>query len=100
MIDEAATGAGENITLGISVEPVPQVAAALASIKSAAQPGVVGGSTIPTKMLAQRIAKNAFNFLTSFGGETVPVKAFMDWWKKFEAKIERDPGFLERNEQD
>jgi hypothetical protein len=56
-----------------------------------------------TKLLAQRIIKDAFNFLASFAGgrsgqEVVPLKSFQDWWTKFERRIENDPGFLERDE--
>jgi protein Hikeshi len=56
----------------------------------------------PTKLLAQRIIKNAFNFLASFAGgsggqEVVPLKSFQDWWTKFERRVENDPGFLERD---
>lgn len=55
-----------------------------------------------TKVLAQRIIKNAFNFLASFAGgeegrEMVPLKSFRDWWVKFEKRVELDPGFLERD---
>ena len=55
-----------------------------------------------TTQLAQRIIKNAFNFLASFSGnlangvEVVPLKAFEEWWRKFEGRIKSDPGFLER----
>ncbi|EON60983.1 hypothetical protein W97_00193 [Coniosporium apollinis CBS 100218] len=112
MTDEGApsTGAGGSITLGISVEPAAQIATALASLKAPAQPTTgqelarpqaqfgAAVSPVTTKILAQRIIRNAFNFLASFGSETVPLKAFQEWWKKFEAKVERDPGFLERDE--
>lgn len=60
--------------------------------------------TLPsTKLLAQRIIKNAFNFLASFSGgqdgqEVVPLKSFQDWWARFERRVENDPGFLERDE--
>ena len=31
-------------------------------------------------------------------GQTyVPLKAFEDWWGKFNHKVESDPGFLERD---
>ncbi|KAI1813138.1 hypothetical protein GGS20DRAFT_498763 [Poronia punctata] len=55
-------------------------------------------------VLAQRIIQNAFNFLSSFSGqvengvEVVPLRAFHEWWRKFEAKIKMDPGFLERGQ--
>jgi hypothetical protein len=59
-----------------------------------------------TKVLAQRIIGNAFNFLASFaagdssgrGTEVVPLKAFQDWWTKFERRVNLDPTFLEREE--
>ncbi|KAI0910814.1 hypothetical protein F4823DRAFT_588290 [Ustulina deusta] len=56
-----------------------------------------------TQVLAQRIIQNAFNFLSGFSGqvgqsgvEVVPLKAFQEWWRKFETKIKNDPSFLER----
>jgi protein Hikeshi len=68
----------------------------------------------PVTMVAQRITKNLFNFLSSFatqnlppgvmtlgaltvGATYVPLKAFEDWWGKFNHKVESDPGFLERD---
>jgi protein Hikeshi len=59
-----------------------------------------------TLRLANKIISNAFNFLSSFSGqvpgqqsgsgvEVVPLKAFEDWWRKFESKIKLDPSFLE-----
>ena len=62
-----------------------------------------GGGKTDTVVLAQRIIKNAFNFLASFSGnldggvEVVPLKAFEEWWRKFEGKVRSDPGFLERD---
>ncbi|PVH90083.1 hypothetical protein DM02DRAFT_665555 [Periconia macrospinosa] len=56
--------------------------------------------TATTKVLAQRIIKNCYDLLTSWGsGDTVPLKAFKAWWIKFEDKIERDPSFLERSDE-
>ena len=68
----------------------------------------------PITVIAQRIAKNLFNYLSSFASANlppgvmalgglrvdttyVPLKAFEDWWGKFNRKIETDPGFLERD---
>lgn len=113
MTDEAvANGATAPLALGISVEPAQQVAAALeqkkaqdaaASATSSMGQGnqlvLRGQNTVSTKVLAQRIIKNCYDFLTSWGtGDTVPLKAFQAWWTKFEGKIERDPGFLERSD--
>ncbi|KAM3424469.1 hypothetical protein BST61_g6473 [Cercospora zeina] len=104
-----ATGVpGGDVVIGVSVEPEAQVAAQLATLQSGGQSnnaqlssalvklgsGPEGKAT--TKVLAQRIIGNAFNFLASFGSDTVPLKAFQDWWQKFEKKIELDPSFLER----
>ncbi|TAQ85439.1 hypothetical protein B7494_g6225 [Chlorociboria aeruginascens] len=99
-----------DITLGISIEAADAVAAQMAAVPSPMSavdhssamvlaPRATGG----TLVLAQRIIKNAFNFLASFSGnvnggvEVVPLKAFEEWWKKFEGKIKVDPGFLEKD---
>ena len=69
--------------------------------------------TTPAGVIAQRIARNLFNFLGGFvtenlpagtvalggvrvEGTYVPLKAFEEWWGKFNHKVESDPGFLER----
>ena len=105
-----APATGGDIVVGVSIEPAAQVESQLANLKSSQvqQQGAstamvrmnsgTGGRTT-TKVLAQRIIGNAFNFLASFGSETVPLRAFRDWWTKFEKKIELDPSFLERDEQ-
>jgi hypothetical protein len=114
MVDEdtpvSLNGVVPALALGISVEPVAQVAANLDQ-KKAQDAATVGQSVagtemvlrgqnaVTTKVLAQRIIKNCYDFLTSWGsGDTVPLKAFQAWWTKFEGKIERDPGFLERSD--
>ena len=105
-----APDVGGDIVVGVSIEPTAQVEAQLANLKSG-QPQSQGpssamvrlnsgtGGRLTTKVLAQRIIGNAFNFLASFGSDTVPLKAFRDWWTKFEKKVELDPSFLEREEQ-
>ena len=58
-----------------------------------------GQNAVDQKVLAQRIIKNCYDFLTSWGsGDTVPLKAFQAWWTKFETKIAHDPTFLERSD--
>ncbi|RAL06161.1 OPI10 family protein [Aspergillus ibericus CBS 121593] len=103
-------GAPPMVTLGISLEPVQTVAPQIAALEAEqAGPGALVRHTrqqkeITTKVLAQRIIGNAFNFLASFassdpsnrGQEVVPLKTFRDWWTKFERKVEMDPTFLER----
>ncbi|KAH0605577.1 uncharacterized protein H6S33_004799 [Morchella sextelata] len=105
MMDGAAALAvdeGEAI-LGISVEPLESVQAQVAALEGA----LVVKSSMgppPTTVLARRIIKDAFNFLSSFAtgspsGDVVPLKSFQDWWVKFEKKIEYDPTFLERDDE-
>jgi hypothetical protein len=116
------------ITIGVSVESAEEVAAKMAALPASSTTGnntglagagtsqavvpriggaaAVGGvpSHEQTIRLAQRIIKNAFNFLASFSGnmengvEVVPLKAFEGWWRKFEGKVVNDPGFLSREE--
>ncbi|KAL8833182.1 MAG: hypothetical protein Q9170_004439 [Blastenia crenularia] len=97
--------AQQQITIGISIEPAATIEAQLASSSTlvVANKPPQQASPIPTKVLAQRIIKNAFNFLASFAGQTtvggeemVPLKSFRGWWEKFERRVENDPGFLER----
>ncbi|KAL1652159.1 hypothetical protein SLS58_000284 [Diplodia intermedia] len=113
------------VTLGVSIEPLAQVGAAMQAKQAEKEAATFqnrgnGGmelvkagaaataATNPeaVKLLAQRIIGNAFNFLASFSGnagpggvEVVPLKAFQDWWQKFGKKIEMDPSFLVREEQ-
>jgi hypothetical protein len=106
---EASTS---NIVIGISLEPSQSVAQRIqekttatttnnTSPSNALVPAPKPGAQPSTLVLAQRIIKNAFNFLASFSGtagqvEVVPLKAFEDWWRKFESRVRTDPGFLER----
>lgn len=114
MFDVDSTTAVDTVTIGISVEPATTIAAQLESLKvsdpSPPSTAIVvrsgqqeRPSPLSTKILAQRIIENAFNFLASFAGmtgvggqEVVPLKSFQDWWSKFERRVENDPGFLER----
>ncbi|PSK59447.1 hypothetical protein B9Z65_3771 [Elsinoe australis] len=115
LLDDSAAPSsnGGEVRIGISIEPAGQVAEQVARFKAEqaarggagagamvkANGGAGGVGKVETKVLAQRIIGNAFNFLSSFGSEQIPLKAFQEWWKKFEGKVERDPSFLER-EQD
>ncbi|KIW90766.1 uncharacterized protein Z519_08549 [Cladophialophora bantiana CBS 173.52] len=96
------------VNLGISVEPAQNIQAQMAQLQQ--QSPTASNSTAlvkrppDTRVLAQRIIRNAFNFLASFAGNTangievVPLKSFQDWWTKFERRVQNDPGFLERDE--
>lgn len=105
MIDEGATPAATaqgHITLGISIEPVASIQAQLATLQQERNVGsgssAIVKAPLSTKVLAQRIAKNAINFLTSFSSDPAFLKAFQQWYDKFTRKVEVDPGFLERDE--
>ncbi|KAL4802371.1 hypothetical protein BDV18DRAFT_147387 [Aspergillus unguis] len=123
MLDDGSGNVGNSsavVTLGISIEPVQVVAPQLAELERQQKPAAGGNGApstelvrqtpqqkgITTKVLAQRIVGNAFNFLASFassdpankGQEVVPLKAFHDWWSKFERRVNVDPGFLERED--
>jgi len=101
------------IVIGVSVEPGESVAERMAELgagKYNAQAALALTNTANTQqqstlVLAQRIIRNAFNFLASYSGlagpnetEVVPLRAFEEWWKKFEGRIRSDPGFLERDD--
>ncbi|ETI21395.1 hypothetical protein G647_07742 [Cladophialophora carrionii CBS 160.54] len=114
----AAAAVGD-VNLGVSVEPVQNIQAQMAQLQQQQQQPLSplsptsnnNDAALPkrpppdTRVLAQRIIKNAFNFLASFAGNTangievVPLKSFQDWWAKFERKVQNDPGFLERDEE-
>ena len=119
MMDAEETSTANNgtavhgdVTVGISIEPTSTIALQLESLKateSSSSTALVPvrdhlqTGPVSTKVLAQRIIKNAFNFLASFAGttgtggqEVIPLKSFQDWWSKFERRIENDPGWLER----
>lgn len=106
-----AVGSGD-VTVGISIEPAAIISAQLEAVHGSNSTALVPAgvqqqhpTVLSTKALAQRIIKDAFNFLASFAGSTtgpggqdmVPLKSFHEWWSKFERRIENDPGFLERN---
>jgi hypothetical protein len=96
------------VVIGVSVEPAGSVAQRIAERSSSSSSGAAGQQALVTArpstlVLAQRIIRNAFNFLSGFSGtagqvEVVPLKAFEDWWRKFEGRVRSDPGFLERDE--
>ena len=114
-INGATAGTAGEITVGISIEQAATLQSQLESLGSSTPVSstafVSAGSQrqrptqLSTKALAQRIIKNAFNFLASFAGtiseggqEVVPLKSFQDWWTKFERRLESDPSFLERED--
>ncbi|KAI1749462.1 hypothetical protein F4782DRAFT_304079 [Xylaria castorea] len=112
--NNTGTGAEGGVVIGIDIEDATSIAERIQQLQLQSQSqstAVVstnsraGGESSQTQVLAQRIIQNAFNFLSSFSGqvgesgiEVVPLKAFQEWWRKFESKIKNDPGFLERQQ--
>lgn len=107
MFKVGADASGSGYMIGVSIESADSVGTRLqelaANKASSSNSGSGGASSTTTAVLAQRIIQNAFNFLTSFSGtagpggvEVVPLKAFEDWWRKFESRVRSDPSFLER----
>lgn len=103
-VSEATSQGG--LVVGVSVEPEESVAPRLqelAANKANNPSNSSSGGAPSTVALAQRIIENAFNFLSSFSGQTgpggvevVPLKAFENWWRKFESRVRADPSFLEK----
>ena len=105
-------GVTGDVNLGISVEPAANVKAQLDQLEASKQYAGVNGAggkadAPSTKVLAQRIIKHAFNFVSSFSGtlgeggvEVVPLKAFAEWWRKFERRVDVDPSFLEHDQSE
>lgn len=93
------------IALGIAIEPAEQVIAQLSALgigKKEAKPvntTTLVRPTMPTTVVAQKVIKNAFNFVSGFTSPdgSIPLKAFENWWTKFSSKLENDPTFLEKS---
>ena len=99
------------INFGISIEPL-DVVRNLPSGNNANNPmqAIRTQPSVSEKrpLVAQKIAKDLYNFMLSFdtGGArgsqtmTVPANIFDRWWKRFEAKLNRDPNFFLKNNRD
>lgn len=100
-------GAGTDVTaiLGLAIEPLPQIQSQLTQLPSA----VARTSTIaqdPT-LLAERIVKHLFNYLSGFVGDSggvtpelaVPMSIVIKWYESFMGKVRAGGvGFLERGD--
>ncbi|KAK9472361.1 uncharacterized protein V1510DRAFT_417300 [Dipodascopsis tothii] len=100
MIDDAAPPV--TISLGISLEPAAAVEAQLAQLQAPSTALVRAARPAPdpnsTAALAGKIMNHAFNFLSGFATPDgmISLKAFGDWWSKFQGKLAVDPQFLDR----
>ncbi|KAI8717400.1 hypothetical protein NCS52_00815800 [Fusarium sp. LHS14.1] len=103
MFKVSGGGDASGLMVGVSVEPEESVGQRLQELAANKASSNSSGGQPSTTVLAQRIIQNAFNFLSSFSGtagpggvEVVPLKAFEDWWRKFESRVRADPSFLEK----
>lgn len=53
-----------------------------------------------TALLANKIVKNAYNYMSSFidNDGKVNIKIFDSWWDKFKIRLQNDPKFLDSQE--
>jgi protein Hikeshi len=89
------------VTIGVSIEPLEQIQNIVGSGNSNA---ASAAATARRPLVAQKIALDLFNFMSSFdtGSNSpsssttmvVPKNIFERWWKRFEAKSQRDPNFF------
>ncbi|MBE3041751.1 OPI10 family protein [Candidatus Bathyarchaeota archaeon] len=101
-----ASDAGSDLVIGVSIEPATSVSARMMDMpspKPSTPATSSAASSTPAVVLAQKIIQSAFNFLSGFSGnagpdqiEVVPLKAFEEWWRKYEGRLRNDPGFLDR----
>ncbi|KAK8861226.1 hypothetical protein IAR55_002045 [Kwoniella newhampshirensis] len=99
--------------LGIEIAPLPQleiIAQSLASSSTTRGGEAKGGQlvkNVDVGKVAEKVIKNLFNYLHSFGGEIkltpetpIPLSVFQQWYTNFTRKIENDKGagFLDRED--
>jgi len=112
IVQAAPTASDVTAILGFSVEPLPQIQAQMASMPPSNPPGT-GGAILKqgsdATLLAERIVKNLFNYVSGFvpgGGSgmvtpdsVVPMGVIAKWYEKFLFKVKAGGvGFLEREE--
>lgn len=93
--------------LGLSIEPLPQIMQEVSALSSAvARPPAP--SAADATLLAERIVKHLFNYLSSFVGGNpnamapdmmIPMGMVAKWYESFMGKVRNSGiGFLERQE--
>lgn len=93
--------------LGLSIEPLSQIAVQVQSLPSSlVKPGV--DLTRDPTMLAERIVKHLFNYISGFTGGSggfmspqtmIPINVIAKWYENFVSKVKAGGvGFLERDD--
>ncbi|KAK1920899.1 hypothetical protein DB88DRAFT_519567 [Papiliotrema laurentii] len=92
--------------LGIEIAPLPQLEALQAQISPEGK-GKEVAQRVEVGKVAEKVVKNLFNYLHSFGGDVkltpetpIPLSVFQHWYNNFTRKIENDKGasFLDRED--
>ncbi|KAF8062441.1 inositol metabolism protein Opi10 [Lyophyllum atratum] len=93
--------------LGLSIEPLPQIQAQLATLPTtmARAGGEGNGVGKDPTLLAERIVKHLFNYVAGFVGGgvspelAVPMNVIVKWYESFMGKVRAGGvGFLERED--
>ncbi|KAI1790071.1 DUF775-domain-containing protein [Ganoderma leucocontextum] len=106
----ASDASPSNLTavLGLSIEPLPQIMQEVSALPSAlARPSATNPAADAT-LMAERIVKHLFNYLSSFVGGNpsgmspdmmIPMGMVAKWYESFMGKVRHSGiGFLERQE--
>ncbi|ORX36269.1 hypothetical protein BD324DRAFT_628116 [Kockovaella imperatae] len=94
--------------LGIEIAPQPQIEEIASRLASGDMRGKEVAERVDVGKVAEKVVKNLFNYLHSFGGGEVnltpdtpiPLSFFEKWYANFTRKIENDKGaaFLDRQD--
>lgn len=103
-IDETAN-LGPVALIGISVEPIDAVLAQCATLNSSSAKTSAVSKPVDATLMAERVAKNLFNYLSSFASgsgpdSTVTLGAITKWYEYFMSKVKTTGlGFLETSNE-
>lgn len=98
---------GDNVTaiLGLAVEPLSSISATLSALPSAVSSASRASAAPDATLLAERIVKHLFNYLSGFGEvvgpqSVVPMGVVVRWYESFLGKVRAGGmGFLEREQE-
>jgi hypothetical protein len=105
MQEDTPAAAEVTAILGLAVEPLPAIAAQLAALPAASTANAVAPLRDPT-LLAERVVKHLFNYVSGFTGGSVgadvvvPMGLIVKWYESFVGKVRNGGvGFLERGDE-
>ncbi|KAI9632225.1 uncharacterized protein MKK02DRAFT_40527 [Dioszegia hungarica] len=102
------SGAAGPANLGIEIAPLAQIEGlGIGAASTSEGAGKEVAAKVDVGKVAEKVVKNLFNYLHSFGGEVkltpetpIPLSVFQQWYDNFTRKIENDRGasFLDRQD--